>query len=81
LVNTATGDYRFCCHGTAYSGRGTVTVKGGSVTLEHNSAIRRVLIKADKGSKQGTASLQAPPGTVLCTIRDQNITNNVCMCQ
>jgi hypothetical protein len=81
LVNSATGDYRFCCHGTSYSVRGTDTVKGGSVTVEHNSTIRRVLIKADKGSKQGTASLQAPPGTVLCTIRDQNITNNVCMCQ
>jgi predicted extracellular nuclease len=81
LVNSLTGDYRFCCAGTMYTGRGTVSVRGNSLTLEHNGPGRRVLIKVDKGLKSGTASIQVPPGSVACTIRDTNTANNQCACQ
>jgi hypothetical protein len=81
LVNTTTGQYRFCCGGNAYTGIGTVTVKGNLVTVQHNNTNRRVLIKVDRGINQGTASLQSPPGTIVCSIRDTNLTNNSCICQ
>jgi uncharacterized repeat protein (TIGR01451 family) len=81
LVNTTTGQYRFCCSGTVYTGTGTVTTKGNLVTVQDNTGTRRVLIKVDKGAKSGTASLAQPPGVMLCQIRDTNITNNSCMCQ
>jgi hypothetical protein len=81
LVNSATGDYRFCCGGTMYTGRGTVTSRAGSITVEQNTGSRRVLIKLDRASRQGTASYASPPGQILCTIRDTNILNNSCNCQ
>jgi hypothetical protein len=80
LVNTTTGEYRFCCGGMVYTGIGTVSVKGNLVTVLHDTGTRRVLIKVDKGTKQGTASLASPPGVILCQIRDTNITNNSCLC-
>jgi hypothetical protein len=80
LVNTLTGDYRYCCAGTSYSGKGTLLVQGNIVTVQHNTPTRRVLIRLDKGIKLGTASLQAPPGVTICTIRDTNFTNNSCVC-
>jgi len=80
LANSLTGDYRFCCGGTVYVGRGTVITRGGMVTIEHNSMGRRVTIRADKGLKLGTASLLAPP-SVVCTLRDVNTANNQCACQ
>jgi hypothetical protein len=81
LVNTTTGAYRFCCGGNAYTGTGTIKVKGNLVTVEHNTGTKRVLIKVDRGARLGTASLQSPPGTMVCSIRDTNITNNSCVCQ
>jgi len=81
LVNSLTGDYRFCCGGTMYAGRGTVSSRAGVVTLEHTGSGRRVTIRVDKMLKVGTASLQAPPGSVVCTIRDTNTANNQCACQ
>jgi uncharacterized repeat protein (TIGR01451 family) len=81
LVNTATGEYRFCCGGTMYVGTGAVTTKGNLITVQENTGPRRVLIKVDKGPKSGTASFASPPGITLCQIRDTNITNNSCACQ
>jgi len=81
LVNSLTGDYRFCCGGTMYAGRGTVSSRAGVVTLEHTGSGRRVTIRVDKIVKVGTASLQAPPGSIVCTIRDTNTANNQCACQ
>ncbi|HJQ26366.1 MAG TPA: LamG-like jellyroll fold domain-containing protein [Blastocatellia bacterium] len=80
LFNAQTGDYRFCCNGTAFTGRGTVSVRGCVVEITHNTADRRVLIKADFSAKTGTASLQTPPGTLRCTITDRNTSNNTCQC-
>jgi hypothetical protein len=80
LVNSSTGDYRFCCGGTTYSGRGTVSVRGSIVTLEDNSDGLRVSVKVHRGIA-GTASLHSPPGKPLCIIRDRNTADNLCACQ
>jgi hypothetical protein len=82
LFNPATGEYRFCCGGVLIaSGVGTVTKVGCTVTIQHNIADRRVLIKADTSSQKGTASLQKPPGTTKCSITDTNKSSGACMCQ
>jgi hypothetical protein len=80
LFNTLTGDYRFCCNGTTYTGKGTVVKQGSTYTLTHNPADRRLTAKLDGGTNTGTASFQTPPGTTKCTITDKNITNNSCSC-
>ena len=81
LANSLTGDYRICCGGTVYTGKGTVTIQGNIITIQHNPPNRRVIIRVDKSAKVGTASLQSPPGVMVCTITDTNITNNSCVCQ
>ena len=80
LGNSVTGDYRFCCNGTVFSGRATVYKKGSVVTFEHNPADRRVLAKKDGTVCRGTASLQSPPGSLRCTITDRDTRNNTCQC-
>jgi hypothetical protein len=81
LLNSNTGDYRFCCNGTTYTGRGKVTRQGCIITLEHNMIDRRVLGSSDKGSFRGSGSIQSPPGVLRCTITDRDIRNNSCNCQ
>jgi hypothetical protein len=80
IFNTITGDYRWCCHGTIFTGRGKVTTSGSSITIEHNAADRRVLIKLSGGTFSGNASLQSPVGTVKCTIQDRDTRNDTCVC-
>ncbi|MEN3334441.1 MAG: hypothetical protein V7641_3806 [Blastocatellia bacterium] len=81
LVNSVTGDYRFCCNGTAFTGKGKVTIRGSVYTLEHNPADRRVLVTDDESTHKGSASLQVPAGTTRCTITDRDTRNNTCLCQ
>jgi len=81
LFNVATGQYRFCCGGTVFTGVGTVLIQGCVVTIQHYPADRRVLIKFDGSVGAGTASLQSPPGVFKCTITDRNTKNNTCACQ
>jgi hypothetical protein len=81
LGNSQTGAYRFCCGGTTYTGSALVTIRGSIVTFQHYAADRRVLATYDGGVFKGTASLQAPAGTIRCTIGDRNTTNNTCVCQ
>ncbi|HKQ07966.1 MAG TPA: HYR domain-containing protein [Blastocatellia bacterium] len=80
LFNLATGDYRYCCNGTAFTGRGKVSIRGCIVQIDQSATDRRVQIKADFAAKTGTASLQIPVGTIRCTISDRNTTNNTCAC-
>ena len=81
LFNTSTGEYRFCCGGVVIAaGKGTVTKKGCEFTIQHNTNDRRVLIKPNFATGKGTASIQAPPGTIRCTITDRNILDNSCQC-
>jgi hypothetical protein len=83
LWNSITGAYRFCCNGITFTGVGTSTIHGCVYTLQHNPADRRVLGRVDKAVHSGTASLQAPPGTLRCTIYDRNTLNdtNLTACQ
>lgn len=81
LINSTTGDYRFCCGGTTFTGRGTVIVRGCTITLQHNPSDRRVIASIDNSVFRGTASLQSPPGTIKCTITDRDTRNNSCACQ
>ena len=80
FVNSATGDYRFCCGGTVFTGRGKVRVQGCTISLEHVTTDRRVQATVDKATFRGTASLQTPPGVTRCTISDRDIRNNTCKC-
>ena len=83
LWNSLTGQYRFCCGGTTFTGVGKAVRHGCVFTLEHNPADRRVLGRVDKAVFRGTASLQAPPGTLRCTItdRDTRVSTNITSCQ
>jgi hypothetical protein len=76
LWNTTTGDYRFYCDGTIFTGRGQVTNVGNVRTLTHNPVDRRLKATVDLSAKKGTASLQSPPGQIACTITDRNTSNN-----
>jgi len=82
LFNLITGDYRWCCHGTIFTGRGTVKKIGNTYTLQHNPADRRVLINLNAGAfpPSGNASLQSPPGTIRCVIQDRDTRNDQCVC-
>lgn len=82
LFLSTTGDYIFClADGSKFTGRGTVSRKGSTVTLTHNSATHRVQATVTLGGvNKGTASLQSPPGIAKATITDSNTTNNNCVC-
>ena len=82
LWNSLTGQYRFCCNGTTFTGVGTSIIKGCVFTLEHNPADRRVLGRVDKSVHRGTAAIQSPPGSIRCTITDRDTLNdtNVTSC-
>jgi hypothetical protein len=82
LFNTISGAYRWCCHGTIFTGVAKVTKAGSTYKLEHNAADRRVLINLSSGSfpPSGNASLQSPPGTVRCVIQDRDTRNDTCVC-
>jgi hypothetical protein len=83
LINSQTGDYIFCCGGAQFIGKGVITKKGNTVTLNHNSSnpSRRVSATVTIGGvNKGEATLQSPPGTTICTIKDSNIMNNTCAC-
>jgi hypothetical protein len=81
LFNSLTGDYRFCCGGTVFTGKGTVSKRGCTISLQHNPGDRRLAASIDKSIFRGSASLQSPPGVSKCTIIDRDTRNNVCLCQ
>lgn len=76
LFNSQTGDYRFACGGTTFTGRGGVTLRGCAATLQHNPADRRVLASIDQSTFRGSSSLQSPPGSTRCTISDRDTRDN-----
>lgn len=83
LVNSFTGQYRFCCNGTVFTGVGKMQIQGDTFTLEHVAADRRVTVRVNDGLNppSGSASLQAPAGTTRCTITDRDTRNNTSLCQ
>lgn len=80
LFSSQTGDYRFCCGGTAFTGKGTVIARGSVISLQQSTTDRRVQATVDLSTSKGSAAFQSPPGTTRCTITDRNITNNTCNC-
>jgi hypothetical protein len=80
LINTQTGDYRFCCQGLVVSGKGTIVKHGNTWTLSHTAADRRVRATLDGSGNRGTGSLQMPPGTTQCLLTDRKLSNNACNC-
>ncbi|MEW6130100.1 MAG: HYR domain-containing protein [Acidobacteriota bacterium] len=82
LFNHLTGAYKFCCNGTVIaSGNGVIQLRGCTVTIQHNTTTKRVLIQFDASQQKGSASVQSPIGTTACTIIDSNTANNNCNCQ
>jgi hypothetical protein len=84
LWNSITGQYRFCCNGTIFTGAGKATRQGCVYTLQTPAATdRRILGRHDKAVHAGSGSLQSPPGAIRCTITDRNTLNdtNVTSCQ
>ena len=81
FANTMTGDYRFCCEGMVFTGVAFVTRRGNIATFQHNAPMHRVQASYDGAVFKGSASLQAPPGTIKCTIIDRDTRNNSCVCQ
>jgi hypothetical protein len=79
--NSTTGAYLFTnCAGLTLSGTGSVTIKGGVITLQQNGPDRRVLGRIDRSMNRGAASVQIfPPGSTF-TITDRNTANNTCAC-
>ena len=82
LFNTFTGDYRLCCHGTIFTGRGKVIRLGDTIRIEHNPSDRRVRIDLSSGSfpPSGNGSIQSPPGTSRCVLQDRDTRNDTCVC-
>lgn len=76
LINTSTGDYRFCCNGTTFTGRGKIAKQGNTYSLEHNAIDRRVRASVTGSAHSGNATLQSPAGTQRCNITDSNTSNN-----
>jgi hypothetical protein len=82
LFNTTTGQYRFCCNGITFTGVGKVTRAGCIFTLSTSQdVIQRVQATLNKSTNNGTASLQAPPGTTRCTLTDRNTLDDTFICQ
>lgn len=79
LFNSFTGEYVLCFNGQKYTGTGSVTKKGCTITLAENAA-RRITITVDTSAKKGSGSIQNPPGTMLCTITDKDMANDACNC-
>lgn len=80
LWNSQTGEYAFCVNGQVYTGTGTLTKRGCTISLAHNTTQLRVAASIDFTMNRGTASIQSPPGSIQGSITDSDITNNSCNC-
>jgi uncharacterized delta-60 repeat protein len=80
LWNSQTGDYRFCGNGVTYSGKGTVTIKGCTIILDHTTSGRKVKGQTDKSVYRAGGSFQLLPGQSYL-LSDRDIRNNLCRCQ
>ncbi len=79
--NSTTGEYRFCCGGTTYTGTGVASKRGSTITLQHKTSDRRLQASIDTSQNRGTASLQSPPGVTRCLITDRDTRDNTCSCR
>jgi hypothetical protein len=79
-INSATGDYKFkrCSDGFTETGKGAMTIRGSSYSLQDNPGDRMVSSSWSTSTNIGTASVRIPLGAPVNTISDHNITNNNC---
>lgn len=82
LFNTFTGEYRFCCNGTTYTGIGSVSKRGRcNFFLKDREPDRKVDAQINICKNSGKAKLKSPRRTLLCNFKDSNILNNTPSCQ
>jgi hypothetical protein len=82
-INSGTGDYQFNSCGTdvVVVGKGSITVKGSVIILQHNTADRRLFVKVDGSTKRATGSVQVFSLKRTFTIIDRNILEGACSCR
>ena len=81
-LNSTTGEYQFTnCAGLTLGGTGTLRTKGSIITLEHNAADRRVLVRIDSSVGRGTAAINILSQGITFTIMDRNTADNSCACR
>jgi len=84
LFNAQTGDYRFCCGGIVFTGRGVLTTRGCIGTIDELKGTRKVHIEWDtsaNGRGAGTAYLTLNGSTTpKCFITDKSMAGDVCAC-
>jgi hypothetical protein len=79
--SSTSGAYIFCAAGKTLSGTGTVSNSGGSISLQHSAADRRVMARVSTSAKAGSASVQSPVGKTIGTIADSNTADSDCRCR
>ncbi|HEX5733689.1 MAG TPA: DUF11 domain-containing protein [Blastocatellia bacterium] len=81
FVNTTTGDYQFVdCRGMTLAGRGEITQRGCTLTLQHNAGDRRVSASINTCQRTGVASVQIFSIGRTFNISDRDTSNNTCAC-
>ncbi|HJQ70332.1 MAG TPA: DUF11 domain-containing protein [Blastocatellia bacterium] len=80
FINTTTGDYLFRdCQGTTLTGRGEISGRGCSITLQHNTGDRRVSASVNTCQRTGIAAVQVFSIGRTFNITDRD-TSNTCAC-
>lgn len=81
-LNSTTGAYLFTnCGGVTITGMGTLTKRGGGLTLQDFSVDRKVLAKIDTAVNRASAGIQIYSQGATFTITDRNTINNTCACR
>src|ERR1041385_94992 len=50
LLNSQTGDFKFCCQGTTFTGKATVTIQGCIISFQQSIASQRVVGQVSKAN-------------------------------
>lgn len=82
LFNSSTGEYQFTnCAAVAITGIGTITRRGGIITLQHYAGDRKVVARIDTAVNKASAGIQIYSQGTAFTITDRDTTNDACACQ
>jgi hypothetical protein len=79
--NSGNGDYTFCAGGKTFTGTGSVTKIGKVITLQHNSADRRLAASVNTGTRTASGMIQSPVGKTVGSISDRNTSDSTCQCR
>jgi uncharacterized repeat protein (TIGR01451 family) len=81
FINTTTGDYQLIdCQSLLLSGRGEITQRGCTLTLQHNTGDRRVSASLNTCQRTGIVSVQVFSIGRTFNITDRDTSNNTCTC-